>query len=75
MPTPKIAITMEVHLLEALDACVREGVHPNRSKAIQEAVRQMLRRWKRKRLRAALALLDPGEEQRIADEFWGEGLP
>ncbi len=76
--TPKIAITMDEALLRDLDLWVREGRYPNRSKAVQAAVREKVARWKRTRLAEALAKVDPREEQAEADVylagevFWGE---
>lgn len=68
VPTPRIAITMEADLLAAVDHCVGEGRYPNRSRAIQAAVRLMSRLWRRRRLREALALVDPEEARRWAEE-------
>jgi len=68
VPTPKIAVTMEADLLKALDGWVAEGCFPNRSRAVQEAVRVMDRRLRRLRLRRALSQVDPGEARNWAEE-------
>ena len=68
MPATKVAITIERELLERLDQLVRERVYPNRSRAIQEAVREKLRRLDHGRLARECAKLDPELEQTLADE-------
>jgi Arc/MetJ-type ribon-helix-helix transcriptional regulator len=68
MPASKIAITLDADLLRTLDLWVAEGKYPNRSKAIQAAVREATRAWRRRRLAEACARLDPAEEQAMADE-------
>ena len=40
MSTAKIAISIEQSLLERIDHLVKEKLFPNRSKAIQEAVKE-----------------------------------
>ena len=77
LATPKIAITMDAELLRSLDLWVREGRYPNRSKAIQAAVQEKIKHWHRTRLAEACALLDPAEEQAMAEEtfdgdLWGD---
>ncbi len=44
MAQAKVAITLNEHLLARLDRVVRERIFPNRSQAIQEAVREKLDR-------------------------------
>ncbi len=68
MSAAKIAITMEEGLLEQVDRLVLEKVYPNRSRAIQEAVADKLRRMDRGRLARECAKLDPNFEQALADE-------
>ena len=63
MSVAKIAITMEEGLLEQVDRLVREHVYPNRSRAIQDAVADKLRRMDRGRLARECAKLDPKFEQ------------
>lgn len=53
-------------------AWVREGKHPNRSRAVQAAVNLLSEREKRTRLARELAKLDHREEQRMAEEGLGD---
>ena len=68
MAASKIAITVDDNLLKQLDLMVRSKVYPNRSKAIQEAVADKLKRFERTRLAQECAKLDPEYEQNIAEE-------
>jgi metal-responsive CopG/Arc/MetJ family transcriptional regulator len=68
MSAAKIAITMEEGLVEQVDRLVREQVYPNRSRAIQDAVADKLRRMDRGRLARECAKLDPRFEQALAEE-------
>jgi metal-responsive CopG/Arc/MetJ family transcriptional regulator len=72
MRSVKIAITIEEDLLKRLDHLVAESQFPNRSQAVQEAIRDKLRRMKRSRLASECAKLDPAFEKAIADEGWTE---
>jgi metal-responsive CopG/Arc/MetJ family transcriptional regulator len=71
MSVAKIAITMEEGLVEQVDRLVREHVYPNRSRAIQDAVADKLRRMDRGRLARECAKLDVKSEQALADEGIG----
>ena len=68
MPTEKIAITMEKSIVEQLDRWVREKKYPNRSRAIQEAVKDRLARWRKTRLIEEVAKLNPQEEKILAEQ-------
>ena len=68
MAASTIAITIDNKLLKQLDLMVKSKVFPNRSKAIQEAVADKLRRLERTRLAQECAKLDPGYEQNMAEE-------
>ena len=68
MSTEKVAFTIERTLLQRLDLLVADQRFPNRSKAIQEAVREKLDRLDRTRLARESAKLDRTEEQQLADE-------
>ena len=68
MAASKIAITIDDNLLKQLDLMVKTKVYPNRSKAIQEAVADKLKRLQRTRLAQECAKLDPEYEQNIAEE-------
>lgn len=68
MAATKIAITIDDNLLKQLDLIVKSKVYPNRSKAIQEAVADKLKRLERTRLAEECAKLDPEFEQNMAEE-------
>jgi len=68
MLTTKVAISVDSGLLSELDSLVSKHVFPNRSKAIQEAIREKLERMKHLNLARESAKLDKGEEQGIAEE-------
>ena len=68
MAVAKIAITIEQATLMHLDRLVLEKKYPNRSRAIQEAIEEKIRRLEKNRLREECAKLDPAEEKRFAEE-------
>jgi metal-responsive CopG/Arc/MetJ family transcriptional regulator len=68
MAVSKIAITIDDKLLKQLDYMVKSMGFPNRSKAIQEAVADKLKRLERTRLARECAKLDPDYEQNMAEE-------
>lgn len=72
MSAAKIAITLDQSLLRVVDRWVRQGRYPNRSKAIQAALRKDIEAWKRTRLAAELENVDPAEERAQAEE-WLDG--
>lgn len=74
MNASKIAITIDSALVEALDRLVLEKKYPNRSRAIQSAVAEKLKKIQRSRLAVECAKLDPGYEQALAEEGMGEEL-
>ncbi len=74
MTTTKIAITLDEKTLGRLDRLVRNRRYPNRSKAIQEAVKEKLQRLERPRLAEECAKLDPNFEKTIAEEGMSEEL-
>ncbi len=74
MSTTKIAITLDEKTVNRLDRLVKEQVFPNRSKAIQEAVEEKLKRLERSRLARECAKLDPAFEQAMAEEGISEEL-
>ena len=71
MPAAKVAITIEEGLLRRIDRLVAQRKFPNRSQAIQDAVRDKLDRLERGRLARECAKLSRSIEQTMADE----GLP
>jgi len=68
MATTKIAITLEKTLVDKLDEMVKKELFPNRSKAIQEAVKEKIIRLDKGRLARECAKLDPKFEQEMAEE-------
>ncbi len=75
MAVAKIAITLERDILGELDRLVRRHVFPNRSRAIQEAVREKVTRLSVNRLARECAKLDARSEQSLAEEgISGEGV-
>jgi Arc/MetJ-type ribon-helix-helix transcriptional regulator len=75
MTSAKVAVTIDRELLRKVDAWVRAGEFPSRSRAIQAALASMeADRSRRHSLLAELAKLDPEEERRMADE-WLVGEP
>lgn len=69
MSARKIAITADEKIVEQLDRLVREGKYSSRSNAIQEALKDRLGDYRRKRLLVEVSKLDPKEERELADEF------
>jgi Arc/MetJ-type ribon-helix-helix transcriptional regulator len=70
----KVAITIEEELLKRIDRLVDQRRFPNRSRAIQEAVRDKLERLDRGRLARECAKLSKKSEQTMADEGLREDL-
>jgi len=74
MASAKIAITLDESTLHRLDRLVKDRVFPNRSKAIQDAVEEKLKRLERNRLARECAKLDAAAEKAMAEEGMGEEL-
>lgn len=74
MSRAKVAITIDVETLDRLDSLVEEALFPNRSAAIQAAVREKLERLERGRLARECAKLDAAFEKSLAEEGMGEEL-
>jgi metal-responsive CopG/Arc/MetJ family transcriptional regulator len=68
MSTAKVAISIEKNILSQLDRLVSSQVFPNRSKAIQEAVKEKLSRINRSRLARECSKLNQDFEQSLAEE-------
>lgn len=58
---------MDDQLLRSLDDLVNSRVFPNRSQAVQSAVREKIGRLAKTRLARECAKLDRAEEQALAD--------
>ena len=74
MSTLKVAITIDEKTLTELDRLVKRRVFPNRSRAIQEAVAEKLRRMNRRRLAEECSKLDPQFEKALAEEGFAHEL-
>lgn len=74
MAVAKVAITLEASLLKRLDRIVKQRQFPNRSQAIQAAVREKLARLDRTRLARECAKLNPTEEKHYAEEGIADAL-
>jgi len=68
MPQAKVAITIDEKTLSQIDRLVREGKYKSRSSAIQSALDEKMKRWRRRRLIEEASKLDPGEERAYAEE-------
>jgi metal-responsive CopG/Arc/MetJ family transcriptional regulator len=68
MPVVKVAITLEQETLRRVDALVAQRVFPNRSRAVQAALKEKLDRLAGSRLAQECAKLDPHEEKAMAEE-------
>ena len=74
MARAKVAISLDESTLDRLDKLVRKQVFPNRSQAIEEAVKEKLQRIERSRLAQECAKLDPAFEKALAEEGLSEEL-
>jgi metal-responsive CopG/Arc/MetJ family transcriptional regulator len=68
MTSVKVAITLEQETLRQVDNLVARRVFPNRSRAIQTALREKIDRVEGSRLAAECDKLDKKFEQTLADE-------
>ncbi|MBN1804989.1 MAG: ribbon-helix-helix protein, CopG family [Sedimentisphaerales bacterium] len=68
MPKSKIAITIDDGIVGQIDSLVRKKAYPNRSQAIEEAVKEKLIRLERSRLAREVSKLDPDFERSMAEE-------
>ena len=68
MPAEMVAITLDRELLKEIDRGVKSGVFKNRSRAIEEAVREKLERHRKRRLLTEAKKLNVREERALADE-------
>ena len=68
MAAAKVAISLDEEVLARIDRLVEQRTFPNRSKAIEAAVKEKLERLDRSRLARECAKLDPAVEKALADE-------
>lgn len=66
--TAKIAITLDAALLRRVDEVVQAQRFPSRSRFIQEAIKDKIKRPNKTRLARECAKLDPKVEQQLAEE-------
>ena len=74
MTASKIAITIDDDTLKQLDILVKAKLFSNRSRAIQEAVKEKLMRLEKRRLAQECAKIDPSFEQSLAEEGFSSEL-
>ena len=72
MSTAKVAVTIERDLLDRLDRLVKSRRFPNRSRAVQEAIREKVAQLERSRLVEECAKLYRVSERKMADEGLSE---
>lgn len=70
----KIAITLDQDIVARLDLLVRQHIFLNRSKAIQEAMREKIEQIDHTRLMKECEKLDPDFEKAMANEGLSEEL-
>jgi Arc/MetJ-type ribon-helix-helix transcriptional regulator len=63
-----IEITVNDEALAEVDRLVREGIFPDRSRAIEEALTERLPGMRKRRLARECEKLDSDEEARLAEE-------
>ena len=71
MSKSRITITLDEGLLKRLDHLVQAVPYSSRSRAIQEAVEDKLRKTNKDDFERELVKLDPQFEQEMADEGYG----
>jgi len=68
MATAKIAISLDEGTVKRLDRLVKNRTFPSRSKVIQDAVEEKLKKLEKSRLARECAKLDPDFEKALAEE-------
>ena len=74
MNKTKIAITIDHEFVKQLDQLIKKHIYLNRSQAIQEAVKEKLKRIERSRLAKECSRLNPDFEKAMAEEGISEDL-
>lgn len=72
MAASKIAISIDQRTLNKLDRLVRSRTFPSRSRAIQDAVEEKLKKIEKGRLARECAKLEPDFERSLAEEGFAE---
>ncbi len=68
MATAKIAISLDEGTVKRLDRLVKNRIFPSRSKVIQDALGEKLKKLEKGRLARECAKLDPEFEKALAEE-------
>jgi metal-responsive CopG/Arc/MetJ family transcriptional regulator len=68
MSKAKIAVTIDVKIVDRIDRLVRQRSFPNRSQALEDAMREKLSRMDKTRLARESSKLDPEQEKALAEE-------
>jgi Arc/MetJ-type ribon-helix-helix transcriptional regulator len=68
MATAKIAISLNEGTVKRLDRLVKNRIFPSRSKVIQDAVEEKLKKLEKGRLARECAKLDPEFEKALVEE-------
>jgi len=68
MATAKIAISLDEGTVKRLDRLVKNRIFPSRSKVIQDAVEEKLKKMGKGRFARECAKLDPEFEKALAEE-------
>ncbi len=68
MKTAKIAVSLDKKTVAEVDRLVRRGTFPSRSRLVQEALEEKLRKLDRNRLAFECLKLDADFEQRLSEE-------
>ncbi len=74
MPTSKIAITIDKNILKEVDSLVKSKRFPNRSKLIQEALTEKLKKIEKEQFIKECEKLDPDFEKKLSEEGFSAGL-
>ena len=74
MAKEKIAVTLDSQTVAQIDRLVEERMFANRSRAVEDAVKEKLQRLRKSRLAEECAKLDPAEERALAEEGLAEDL-
>jgi Arc/MetJ-type ribon-helix-helix transcriptional regulator len=68
MATAKIAISLDGGTVKRLDRLVKNRIFPSRSRVLQDAVQEKLKKLEKGRLARECAKLDPEFEKALAEE-------
>jgi metal-responsive CopG/Arc/MetJ family transcriptional regulator len=74
MAKTKIAVTLDVKTVKKIDILVKKNIFPNRSKAIQEALQEKIKKMEHGRLARECSKLDSAFEKALAEEGISEEL-